>query len=217
MSFRIGTRHLAYAACAFFALAILSMLFIMPRNALKARGAAKLPMRSLGNRPVLQIELARSEADLAQIFLPGNTEANLSDASVGNNLDTFLFIPAYTGFLISLGLLLARNPRIRIHRALLLITLLVPIIAVFDWAENWGIERTIHHIETQGSPQSGDASSISTPSLAKWILTMLILAVFGVEAFYTASWRWFPVGTVLLLLSLWIAIILSAYARERWA
>jgi hypothetical protein len=214
---QIETRTIAYAAWGFVALAFLAMLLIAPRNALKGRGSAKLPMRSLGEKPVLQIELARSEADLMQIFLVGNVEENLHDAAVGNNLDTFLFIPSYTGLLFMLCLLLSRFTRTSGHGPLLIAAvLLVPMIAICDWSENRGITRAIHHIEAQGSPEARDAIRISNPSLVKWTLTVLVLAVLGVEALYTNNWKWFPLAATLILLSSWIAFVLFAYARERW-
>jgi hypothetical protein len=214
---QVETRSLAYAACGFMALAFLAILLIAPHNALKERGSAQLPMYSLGDRPVLQIELARSEADLMQIFLPGNIKANLRDAAVGNNLDTFLFIPSYTGLLFTLSLLLSRFIRPSGHDALLIAAiLLVPMIAICDWSENWGITRAIHHIEAQGRPEAGDAVRISNPSLVKWTLTMLVLAVLGVEALYASNWKWFLLAAALILLSSWIAFVLCTYARERW-
>ncbi len=214
---QLETRSLAYVAGGLMALAFLAMLLIAPRNALKGRGSAQLPMHSLGNRPVLQIELARTEADLMQIFLVGNIQANLHDAAVGNNLDTFLFIPSYTGLLFTLCLLLSRFTRPSGHGSLLIAAiLLVRVIAICDWSENWGITRAIHHIEAQGSPEAGDAVRISNPSLVKWTLTMLVLAVLGVEALYASNWKWFPLAAALILLSSWIAFVLSTYARERW-
>src|ERR1700742_2790020 len=53
-------RYLVYLACSFAALVVLSARLIAPRNALKARGVADFPMRSLGEKPILQIELARN-------------------------------------------------------------------------------------------------------------------------------------------------------------
>jgi hypothetical protein len=117
-------------------------------------------MCSLGNYPVLQIELARSERDLVEIFRPGDTKANLHDADVGNNVDTFLFIPSYTGLLVTLGLLLGRSPRLSGHWPLLIALLLVPVIAIGDWGENWGIARALNDIQVQGSPEPGDALRI---------------------------------------------------------
>jgi hypothetical protein len=213
---QVETRSLALAACVFLAVAVFASVLIAPRNALKARGSAPLPIHSLGKRPVLQIELAWSEQDLMKVFQPGDTKANLHDANVGNNLDTFLFIPSYTGLLLTLGLLIARSPRLSAQWPLFIALLLTPAIAICDWGENWGIARAIHHIEVQGKPEAGDALRISTPSLAKWTLTMVVCAVFGMEAFYTRNWKWFPAAVALILLSLGIAFVLCSYARERW-
>jgi hypothetical protein len=213
---QIETRYLAFAAVVFLAMAIFANVLIAPHNALKSRGPAPLPIHSLRKAPVLQIELAWNEQDLMKVFQPGCTEANLHDANVGNYLDTFLFIPSYTGLLITVGLLIARSPRLNGHWPLFLALLLAPAIAIFDLSENLRISRVIHHIEVQGKPEPGDALRISTPSLAKWTLTMAICAVFAMEAFYTRNWKWFPVAGVFILLSLGIAFVLYAYARERW-
>jgi hypothetical protein len=187
-----------------------------PCNALRTRGSAKLPMRSLGGYPVLQIELARSESDLREIFQRGDTQKNLQDAAMGNNLDTFLFIPSYTGLLVLLGLLLRRSPRLIGHWPLLVALLLVPVITICDWGENWGIARAIHHMGVQGGPEPEDALKISTPSLVKWITTLIVLAAFGLEAFYTRNWKWFPLAGAFVCSSLGIAFVLCSYARERW-
>ncbi len=165
----------------------------------------------------MQIELAWTEADLMKIFSPGDIKANLRDARAGNNFDTYLFIPAYMGFLISLGLLLGRFTRLSSAIPLLIVILIVPIISICDWSENFGIARAIHHIEVHGNPDVGDAVRISSPSLIKWTLTAVVLAAFGIEAFYTVNWKWFPLAAALVFLSLWIAFVLCSYARERWA
>lgn len=214
---QIETRVLVYVALGSLAIALLAAFLIAPLNAMKARGSARLPIRSLGRKPVLQIELAWSDADLMKIFSPGDIEANLRDAKAGNNLDTFLFIPSYSCLLIALGLLLSRFTRFSSPKLLLIIVLLVPIIAICDWSENFGIARAIEHIEAHRSPNDGDAVKISCPSLMKWILTVVVLGAFGIEAFYTNSWKWFPLATAFVLLSLRIASVLCFYARERWS
>jgi hypothetical protein len=213
---QIETRYLTFAAVGFLVLAIFAMVLIAPHNALKARGPEPLPIHSLGKQPVLQIELAWTEQDLLKIFRPGNTKVNLYDANVGNHWDTFLFIPSYTGLLITVGLLIARSPRLSGQWPLFIALLLTPAIAICDWRENWGIARAIHHMEVQGRPEPGDALRISTPSLIKWTLTMAVCALFGMEALYTRNWKWFPVAGVFILLSVGIAFVLCSYARERW-
>jgi hypothetical protein len=213
---QIRTRYLAYLAFGFLGLGILTSILIAPYNALPGRGTEKLPMHSLGQKPILQIELSRNESDLAHILQRGDTSANLRDAMIGNNLDTFLFIPSYTGLLLCLTLLLSRFTKFTSPALPLAVLRRVPIIALSDWTENWGIARTIHHIKSEGAPTAGDALRISTPSLVKWTLTAIVLMVLGVEALYVRSWKWVPLAAVLIPLGSWIAVILSSYARERW-
>jgi hypothetical protein len=209
------TRYLVLAFAGFLLLAIIASRLIGPANAMKGRGTAPLPIASLGDRPVLQIELAWKEAQLEQIFLGGDKKANFHDASVGNTLDTLLFIPAYAGALITLGLMICRATKLR-GPVPYLILLLVPAIACCDWSENWGVSNTIHHMETQGKPDAGDAVRISTPSLIKWALTALVLAALGIEAFYTGSAKWWPVTVISAFIATWIGAVLSCYAKERW-
>src|SRR5215469_13991224 len=104
----IPTRALAIAAVALLALQVVALILMDPYNRLTGRGDAPLPMHRLGNAPIIQIELARSEDDLRAIFLAGDVARNLRDARMGNDLDTFLYIPAYTGFFIVLGVILRR-------------------------------------------------------------------------------------------------------------
>lgn len=213
---QFSTRFLGYLAIGFLGLGILSSVLIAPYNALPGRGTERLPMHSLGQKPILQIELSRNEPDLAFILQCGDTRANLRDAMIGNNLDTFLFIPSYTGLLLCLALLLSRFTKLTSPALPLAVLLLVPIIALSDWTENFGIARTIHHVESESAPSAGDALRISTPSLIKWTLTAVVLIVLGVEALYVRSLKWVPLAAVLIFVGAWIAVILSSYGRERW-
>jgi hypothetical protein len=49
------------------------------------------------------VELAWKAGQFCCILTLGIEARNVADARIANNLDTFLFIPAYAGFLISLG------------------------------------------------------------------------------------------------------------------
>jgi hypothetical protein len=139
-------------------------------NRLPSRGNAPLPIRSLGNQPIIQIELARSEDDLRAVLSAGNRAANLRDVRTGNRIDSFLFIPAYAGLLTAFGVLLRRHSAARLRAFVVTALLLVPVIAVCDWVENGGISQTLDHFETSAGPHAGDAARIAYPSLAKWLL-----------------------------------------------
>ena len=56
---------------------------------------------------MFQLELARDEDDLRALLMTGDIRRNLADARAGNRLDTWLFIPAYAGFLLTSGISLA--------------------------------------------------------------------------------------------------------------
>jgi len=102
-------RTLQSLAVAFFLLLLLGARLIGPHNQLPCRGNDPLPLRRLGERPILQLELAWKADQLYSVLAPGNQARNVANARTGNNLDTFLFIPAYEGFLVSPGLILVRQ------------------------------------------------------------------------------------------------------------
>src|SRR5690349_8573758 len=87
---------------------VVGAVVLTPYNRLDGRSQADLPISSLPQRPILQVELARTLSDLESVLMQGNSALNLRDATVGNYIDTFLFIPAYAGFLFAVGLLLSR-------------------------------------------------------------------------------------------------------------
>jgi hypothetical protein len=111
--------------------------------------------------------------------MAGDTKRNVRDDRVGNLLDTFLFIPGYTGFLFATGALLARTDS-RLHRIGLLLALVaVPTVAICDWAENLGIANTLDDIAQDGAPHGGDARRISVFSMVKWTLLAVSLVIYG--------------------------------------
>jgi len=166
----------------FLVLTVIGMVWISPYNRLPSRENAPLPLKSLGDRPILQLELGRRDSDLASILSVGNKPSVLREASRGNEIDTSFFIPAYAGLLICSGLLLASTDHR--WRAVLAFTAvaIVPIAAVCDWVENAGISKAIHHFETGNAAHPGDAMRISRPSQVKWALLTLALFVYGVAA-----------------------------------
>jgi len=189
MAFAFSVNTLGVAAAAFVVLFVISAMLIAPFNKLPYRGNVPLPMKSLGNRPILQVELARNKEDLEQVLTPGNLERNVQDARIGNNLDTFLFIPSYTGLLISLGLILARGDD-RWRTLLVLVALVaVPLAAICDWLENSGISKVLDKLAAGKSLVDSDATRVSTPSFIKWTTLAIVLLVYGAAAFRRLGWR----------------------------
>jgi hypothetical protein len=213
----LPTRALVIASILLFAAAVIGTMLIGPYNRLSGRGEAKLPMNSLGDRPILQVELARSEDDIRAVLITGDSRANLHDATIGNRLDTFLFIPAYAGFLFTIGVLLTRADPRRASLLSLLALVVVPIIALGDWTENYGIAGTIDHIAQTGAPQAGDALRISSPSLVKWtLLALTLLAYGGIALRISKAWS-IPLGILLLGVGLSLSITLVNYLLERFS
>lgn len=185
-------------------------------NRLPSRGAEPLPLHSLGNQPILHIELPRDEDDLRAVFLAGDRAANVRDVRIGNRIDSLWFIPAYSGLLAAIGIMLRRHSAPSFRAAVLGALLLLPLIAVSDWVENSGIGQTLDHVETAGTPDAGDAARIAYPSLAKWLLLSIVLLVYGVAAVVKPPmWRR-GTGVLLLALDGLLAVTLARYALERW-
>ncbi len=103
-------KELGFAAAVLLIAAMLVGRFLIkPRNDLPGRGDVPLPMKSLGTAPILQLELARNEQDIAAILIKGEVKTNIADARAGNRLDTWLFIPLYAGSLLLTGIFLSRG------------------------------------------------------------------------------------------------------------
>jgi hypothetical protein len=181
-------------------------------------------MHSLDRHTILQIELVRDESALEQIFSPRDkpitpeqVSANLHDAMAANDLDTFLFIPSYTGLFIVLSIVVGRFSQLRTAgRLSIFISVLAVATAFCDWSENRGIAVAIRHIQAHGVPETGDAHRISNPSLAKWSFTILVLALSGVAALATKRWWGVGLGVSLIILCLLTATGLYEYVAERW-
>jgi hypothetical protein len=186
-------------------------------NRLPSRGTAPLPIHSLGNQPILHIELPRDEDDLRAVFLAGDRAANVRDARAGNRIDSLWFIPAYSGLLAAIGIMLHRHSAPPLRAVVLGALLLLPLIAGCDWVENSGIGQTLDHFEMAGTAAAGDAARIAYPSLAKWLLLLVVLLVYGVAAVVKPPmWRR-GTGVLLLALDVLLAVTLVRYALERWA
>jgi len=183
-------KMLSISAGIFLVLVAVGFVLGAPHNRLSGRGEAPLPMKSLANEPTLQIELARSENDLFAVLASGDLKHNLKDACIGNKLDTYLVIPAYTGLLMSVGLMLAGGDQ-RWRTVLVLLAIVaMPLATVSDWMENAGISATLRHFQHEGVAHAGDAARISTPSLIKWTILAIVLLMYGLAAFQRLrSWR----------------------------
>jgi len=172
-------------------------------------------MACLPDKPVLQLELGRTDAGISQILVTAldkkQTDANIKNARAGNNLDTFIFIPAYSLVLVSIGLLLYRTI---IWRTLALATVFaVPIVSCSDWTENLGIAQTLHHLESDASVHHGDALRIADPSTVKWTLLLLILCVYSVHALRIGRIGWVALGLSLIGGIYFIASFLLPYSH----
>lgn len=199
----------------FFGLAITGIALIAPHNKLDGRKGARLPMISLGQSPILQLELARDENAIRGVLMQGDIKQNLADARAGNRYDTWLFIPGYAGFLFMVGVLLARwTPR----NALVLAALVaVPVVAISDWVENAGIDNAIQHVANDCQPAPGDARRISTPSIIKWTLLVAVLLCYGATGVFSrAGWLAVVTGVLSLAASLYLGMLLAGYFRERF-
>src|SRR5262249_1550725 len=132
--------------------AAVAICLLGPRNSLSARGSAALPMRSLGDKPILQLELVRSERDIVMILAPEGAERDkiLTAARAGNVIDSWLFIPSYSLLLLVLALLGTRDRERSMAVVFTVLAVAIGITAVADWAENWGIHRTLQHLEGKG-------------------------------------------------------------------
>jgi hypothetical protein len=204
----MSERTLQILALAFLALTITGGWMIGPYNKLEGRGKdVPLPMKLgplLGDRPVIQIELARWESDLCAILNSGDWQKNADDARKGNELDTFLFIPGYAGLLLFFGLLVGRQvPQWR--TAVSVIALVVaPFIAILDWLENAGITAALNHFQASRTFPVGDALRISTPSSVKWTLIAFLLLAYFVALLANAgkiSWAYRLIASAALSLS----------------
>jgi len=230
-----SARLFAFCAIGFLVLLVVGTALIAPHNKLPGRGDAPLPIETLPNMPVLQIELARKEDDLVDVLTKGNLSHNLEvlptenqsrnfkDARIGNDLDTFLFIPAYAGLRMSLGLMRARGDEQ--WRVLLLLAALVaaPMAVGCDWAENAGISATLHHFEEPGHiPHPGDALRISTPSFIKWMTLAAVLLIYGIAGFrQIRKQSWALAGTAVIAvagtgLGAVLLYTLIQYGWKRW-
>ena len=176
---------------------------------------APLPMRKMGDAPIYQIELPRNEDDLRAIFLAGDVVRNLRDARAANNLDTFLYIPAYTGFFIVLGVILRRVDPKWAGILFWVAFVAAPLAAVFDWTENFGIANALNHFASDGGPHPGDAIRIAAPSLIKWLLVTGVLFFYGVCAIRKPKlWR-VAVAVLTFAFGASFAVMLGRYAAER--
>jgi len=202
------------AAVLLIAALIVGRVLIKPKNDLHGRGDAPLPIKSLGTAPILQLELARNEQDISAILTKGELKANIADARAGNRYDTWLFIPLYSSSLLLMGIFLTRGAT-RWPKALLWFSILaVSVIAISDWTENAGIDRTLNHLEANNAPQPGDAGAIALPGRTKWILLAVVLLVYAISALLQPGIGLKVFGLVLLAAAGYLTRTLVAYFLE---
>jgi hypothetical protein len=151
-------------------------------NRLRGRGKAPLPVKILPEKPILQVELAWKAEQLKKVLCEGDSERNIKDARIGNNLDTFLFIPSYLVLSASVGLILAQGDRRWRSLLVILALVAVPFAAICDWVENSGITRVLDKLKNNLSLDDHDATRISTPSFIKWTTLGFVLLIYGVTA-----------------------------------
>jgi hypothetical protein len=219
---KFSEKTLYFLAAVFFCLILLGTVLISPHNQLPCRGNARLPLGSLGERPILQVELAWKACQLACVLTPGNQVRNVADARTGNNLDTFLFIPAYAGFLVTLGLILARRDLTGRGMLRVIALVIVPLAAVCDWMENRGIAIVLIKLENHVPLANSDALWISTPSLLKWCLLAFVLIIYGftglrrVRSPDRKSISLGAISALALSAGVMLAYMLVRYGSERW-
>lgn len=212
---RVPAGRLIWVAVALFACEILiNALLLKPHNDLRSRGTRVLPIASIVQAPVIQLELVRSEEDIRDILMIGDTERNIADARKGNQIDSFLFIPAYSAELVVLALIVVRGLAHRGSLLFLILAAAICVIAVSDWTENAGIARALNHIEQRHGPQPGDAARISRPSLVKWSLLAVIAFALAALAIIQRPWGMRIFSLVMLLIAGAISWQLILYFRQ---
>jgi hypothetical protein len=192
---------------------------LQPHNRLPCRPEQPgLPLKSIGGGPVLQLELVWRDDDIATILDPTNEPAirkgDLSDARRGNEIDSWLFIPTYSGLLLALAALAAVSSAWPGRRLFLAVGLGIGLAAAADWSENHAITQALDHLTT-GASHVGDAVRISTPALVKWSLIGLVLTVIGAWFIKAARWWTVVVGALLVGVAVFDAYGLISYACER--
>lgn len=200
----------------FLAAVVAGSLLLGPHNALPGRGTAALPIDSLPERPILQVELARDAADLRAILDVGDRAANIEDARAGNAIDSWLFIPGYAGLLAVIGLALHGSSSPRWKPLILAAIVLAAVAAGADWRENVGIERALDHFEHGRAFQDGDALSIRGPSIVKWLLLVVVLAGYGAAALAERPWWRQATGLVLLAGAASLLVWFGPYCIDRF-
>lgn len=188
---------------------------IEPFNTMPAR-TTRLPIDSLPQKPILQLEFARGSADVEAILEVGrDTQArNVSDARRGNELDSWRLIPSYTLLFILLTLLIAQGSQ-RIGRQVLVVGLAVAlIIAGFDWRENAGITQLLDS-PADPSITSEAAARVAQSALIKWVLIGFFFIGLGVAAFLQQTWRRFLMP-VLFLAGIWVLAPVWRHLVDRW-
>jgi hypothetical protein len=102
-----------------------------------------------------------------------------------------------------------------VPKALLWFSILaVSTIAISDWTENAGIERTLNHIEANNVPEPGDAKAIDSPSRIKWSLLAVVLLVYAISALQQPGLGIKVFGFALLAAGAILTWTLVAYFQE---
>lgn len=211
-----STKVLLRAGAVLLVVLIVCMKALNGYNALPGRGGAPLPFKSVGDRPVLQLQLARHDKDVQAILDVGTPEqraGNVRDLRAGNTLDSIVFIPAYMLFLATVFVLLV-PPAQTSRRFVWIVLIAIAAIGVLDWIENYGIARAANHL-AHAQPFTGDAVWIATPGRWKWHLLVLVLGAIGVAAFLQPKLFQRLGGGAVFALAALIALQLVLYYVER--
>lgn len=214
----IRTTWLGAGGCALAVAATIAVIALGGYNRLPGRDAAvPLPMKSLGSRPVLQLELARGDADVAAILATRDDAARtrlVQNLRNGTWLDSLYLIPAYTLLLAALALLIQRGGKITSRKIFITTLWAIAAIALCDALENWGIAHVASLLD-HNEPLTGVAWRIASPALVKWILLAVVLTVLGALALMHSGWR-LVAGALLSVAGPMTAVQLVRYFAERF-
>jgi hypothetical protein len=191
-------------------------LLIGPRNKLPSRPSdVRLPIETLsGEKPILQLELARNAEDIKAILEPGDKQQNIADARAGNWYDMFPLIPAYTLQLLGLALLVSRALPKHGSWIFRLAVVLILVIAAADYLEDIGINRVLNLMASGTSVSDFDA--LSTPSIIKWLLLAVVLWGLGLASFWGPSKGYYVLAVLLLASGSWAGKLILPYLWARF-
>jgi hypothetical protein len=222
----LSTTGLAVASGVLFVgVAIIAQVFLGPHNTLPDRPTTEaLPLKSVGQTPVLQLELAWTEQQLSRILDPTNNpdarELNLAHVLSGNKIDSYAFVPTYGALLITLGALGYVAGGRRRDWLFPAIACGVVILVLADWLENIAILEVVRHLRNSlvhvaHCDPDLDAFDVSASAILKWSMLAVVAGLIGWQFFRTRTWWSRLLGLAAVALAAYIAYGVLAYARER--